>query len=172
MQFNTSRPLGKILKSHGKQGELIVRSDQDLPENFHQMESIFIEINQDVVPFFLEQVLLKTSSTAVVKLEDIDTLEEAHQLTGLTWYLPAEKPGEAHHQASDPGALQGYTLIDQDNREIGVIEDFTDIASNPLLQVRHQGHLIDIPLNEETIHFIDPERKIIKNEVPEGLLDL
>ena len=172
MQFKTSKPLGTILKSHGKQGELIISANDDLPENFYQMESIFIEINQDVVPFFLKHVRKKTSSTVVIKLEDVDSLEEANELAGLTWYLPAGEPDVQLAEAKDPGALTGFTLIDQNDKEIGVVEGFIDIPSNALLQVRYHTELVDIPVNEETIHDIDPEKRVIKIEIPDGLLEL
>ena len=173
MEFKVSKPLGKVLKTHGKQGELIISSEEHFPEDFQNMESLFIEINEGVVPFFLERVLTKTHTTAVIKLEDVDTLEEARELTGHTWYLPALASGnEPSVELPDLEQLIGYRVMDQHDHEIGIIEGYKDIPSNTLLEVRHQENLTDIPLNEETVHFIDPEKKTLKIEVPEGLLDL
>ena len=173
MEFKVSKPLGKILKTHGKQGELIISCQENFPEDFQNMGSLFIEINEGVVPFFLERVLTKTLTTAIIKLEDVDTLEEARELTGLRWHLPAETTRhEPSLQLPELEQLTGFTLIDQHGQEIGVIEGYKDIPSNTLLEVRHQGNINDIPLNEETVHYLDPEKKIIKIEIPEGLLDL
>lgn len=173
MEFKTSGPLGKVLKTHGKQGELIISSEQNFPENFQHMESLFIEINEQVVPFFLERVISKTLTTAIIKLEDIDTLEEARELTELNWHLP----GEFLHKESstvmpDLEKLTGFTLIDQHDQEIGVIEGYQDIPSNALLKIRHHANLVDVPVNQETVHYIDPQKKILKIEIPEGLLDI
>lgn len=173
MPFKTSHPLGSVLKTHGRQGELIISCEQGFPENFKQMESLFIEINERVVPFFLDHVIEKTPTTAIIKLEDVDNLEEAGELTGLTWYLPAgemekEKPGAPLSLQQ----LEGYRVIDQQDQDIGVVEGYQDIPSNPLLEVRRGDDLVHIPVNEETLYYIDPERQVIKNEIPEGLLDL
>ncbi len=173
MEFKTSKPLGQILKAHGKQGELIISFTSEYPQDFHHMESIFIEIDGGVVPFFLTHVINKTPTTAIIKLEDIDTLDEAQRMSGLTWYLPADATGKAGNEASpDLSQLEGYTLIDQNDGPIGLVENYTDIPSNALLQVRYKQNLVDIPVNEQTLYYIDPEKQVIKIEIPEGLLEL
>jgi 16S rRNA processing protein RimM len=173
MKLKTTGPLGRILKSHGKQGELIISSHQDLPQDIDKMESLFIEIHEKVVPFFIDGFIRKTSTTAILKLEDVDTLEEANQLTGLNWHLPtgrAEKESAA--TATDLNQLTGYTLVDQNDQQIGVVDSVNDATSNTLLEVRYQGNLVDIPIHEETIYYIDSAKRIIKLEIAEGLLDI
>ncbi|HKL38136.1 MAG TPA: ribosome maturation factor RimM [Bacteroidales bacterium] len=173
MKFQTTGPLGRILKSHGKQGELIISSHQDLPQDIDKMESLFIEIHEKVVPFFIEALRRKTPTTAVIKLEDIDTLEEANELAGSYWHLPSGLADKKSPEPLDePAWLTGFILIDQKDRQIGTIEGVNDTTSNTLLEVRHQGEVVDVPVNEETIHYIDQENRILKNEVPEGLLDI
>jgi len=173
MEFKVSKPLGKVLKTHGKQGELIISSEDNFPEDFQKMESLFIEINEGVVPFFLERIITKTLTTAIIKLEDVDNLEQARHLTGLTWYLPAESmPQEPSASLPDLEQLAGFTLVDQNDQEIGIIEGYKDIPSNTLLEVSYHDKITDIPLNQETIHYLDVENKILKIEIPEGLLDL
>jgi 16S rRNA processing protein RimM len=173
MQFKTSQPLGRVLKTHGRQGELIISCEQGFPVNFKKMESLFIEINEQVVPFFLEHVIEKTPTTAIIKLEDVDNLEEAGGLTGLTWFLPV---GAMEQEESGAPVslrqLEGYRVIDQQDQEIGVVEGYQEIPSNPLLEVRRGDDLVHIPVNGETLYYIDQEKKVIKNEIPEGLLDL
>jgi 16S rRNA processing protein RimM len=173
MKFDTTDKLGKVLKSHGKEGELIISADQGLSEEFLKMESIFIEINGGLVPFFIEHIMLKSTQTGVLKLEDINSIEEANELAGCSWYLPL-KDWEKLKQ-SETGSyetLEGFTLIDQDDNEIGVIEGILEIPSNTLLQVRYKDKLVEVPVNEETIYEIDQENQFIKNDIPEGLLEL
>ena len=173
MNFQTTGPLGRILKSHGKQGELMISSYQDLPQEIDQMESLFIEIHEKVVPFFIETFRRKTSTTAIIKLEDVDTLEEANELTGLDWHLPTGRAEKASaSNTTDLNQLTDYTLVDQNDREIGVVESLNDTTSNTLLEVRYQGTLVDIPIHEDTIYYIDADKRIIKLDIPEGLLDI
>src|SRR6056297_1380694 len=97
MELKTSDQLGKVLKSHGKNGEVIINSDLELPENFTKVESIFLEIEGGLVPFFVEHIWLKSSQTAILKLEDIDSVEQANELTECDWYLPLDSWEELEH---------------------------------------------------------------------------
>ncbi|KXB08214.1 hypothetical protein AKJ55_01310 [candidate division MSBL1 archaeon SCGC-AAA382M17] len=173
MKFDTTDKLGKVLKSHGKDGELIISSDKGLSENFLKTESIFIEINGVLVPFFIEHALLKSPQTAILKLEDIDSIEAANELTGCAWYLP-KKEWEKLMQRDSKSykILEGFILIDQHDNELGTIEGILEIPSNPLLQVRHGNKLIEVPVNEKTIYRIDEKKQIVKNHIPEGLLEI
>jgi 16S rRNA processing protein RimM len=173
MKFDTTDKLGKVLKSHGKEGELIISADKGLSEDFLKMESIFIEINGGLVPFFIEHIRLKSTQTAILKLEDINTIEEANELAGCSWCLPLEEwENMKQSEAGSYETLEGFMLIDQDDNEIGIIEGILEIPSNTLLQVRYGENLVEVPVNEETIYEIDQENRIIKNDIPEGLLEL
>lgn len=173
MKFDTTDKLGEVLKSHGKEGEVIISADRALSERFLKMESIFIEINGGLVPFFIEHAMLKSTQTAILKLEDIDSIEEANELSGCKWYLPGEEWEKLmQNEAGLYEMLEGFTLIDQNDNEIGVIEGIQEIPSNTLLQVRHGNNLLDVPVNEETIYRVDKENQIVKNHIPEGLLEI
>ena len=46
--------LGKITKTHGFKGNLILHLDTDEPELYENLESVFIERDGMLVPFFFE----------------------------------------------------------------------------------------------------------------------
>ncbi|MFP4620149.1 MAG: ribosome maturation factor RimM [Bacteroidales bacterium] len=173
MKFNATGKLGEVLKSHGKEGEIIISSEQGLSENFLKMESIFIEINGGLVPFFIAYARLKSSQTAILKLEDIDNIEAANELSGCSWHLP-EKEWK-NLKKSDAGTykmLKGFSLTDQHDNKIGTIEGILEIPSNTLFQVRYGENLVEVPVNEDTLYHIDEESQTVKNHIPEGLLEL
>ncbi|PZU12614.1 MAG: 16S rRNA processing protein RimM, partial [Chryseobacterium sp.] len=45
--------LGKITRRHGLAGNVILKLDTDQPELYNKLESIFVEINGLLVPFFI-----------------------------------------------------------------------------------------------------------------------
>ena len=49
--------LGKITRKHGLSGNLILKLDTDQPEIYKKLESIFVEINGLLVPFFIEKIM-------------------------------------------------------------------------------------------------------------------
>ncbi len=173
MNFGKTVKAGNLLKTHGKQGEIFLSSDFNLTEEFIQVESIFISIDGQLVPFFLENILIKSSRTAAVKLEDVDSVEEANELTGKEWYLTEEKFNElSGEKTSELSDLIGYIVYDQNENKLGKITGINEIPSNTLIEVQIGKESYNIPFNEETIISIDNQKKSVVNFISEGLLDL
>ena len=43
--------LGKILKTHGNQGHLLVLLDVDSPQHYRKMDSVFVDLGYERIPF-------------------------------------------------------------------------------------------------------------------------
>ena len=72
--------LGKIVKKYSFKGELLVKLDTDDPSIYTKMESVFIDKNKSLIPFFIERSSLHKSTLLRVKFEDIDSEEDADKL--------------------------------------------------------------------------------------------
>ena len=72
--------LGHITKTRSFKGEVIVYLDTDNPGEYLEMESVFVEIKQQLVPFFIEQILPHKKNSVRVKFEGIDTEETAKSI--------------------------------------------------------------------------------------------
>ncbi|MDB3865989.1 16S rRNA processing protein RimM, partial [bacterium] len=82
--------LGKIVKKYSFKGELLVKLDTDDPSIYTKMESVFIDKNKNLIPFFIERSSLHKSTLLRVKFEDIDSEEDANKLLKSELYLPLE----------------------------------------------------------------------------------
>lgn len=167
------KKVGKVLKTHGREGELIISSDLKLPDKFVKEESIFIQADGLLVPFFIERAFLKTSYTAVIKLEDINSIEDADELTSSDWYV-TKKQWERlfEEEISDYSFLDQFMVYDQNDERIGQVTGILEIPSNTLLEVNYKDRTIEVPINDETLLHVDADKEIIKITIPEGLLDL
>ena len=82
--------IGKIVKKYSFKGELLVKLDTDEPEIYEDMESVFIDLRNNLVPFFIESSHLHKSELLRVKFEDVNSEQDADSLLKCDLYLPLE----------------------------------------------------------------------------------
>ncbi|MGK7395171.1 MAG: ribosome maturation factor RimM [Candidatus Cyclobacteriaceae bacterium M3_2C_046] len=173
MQIDSCYQLGYIIKKHGLKGEINIFLDVDDPETYSDLESVLIDVshNQVLVPFFIEYIQL-SDKTAVVKLEEVEDVEQADALKGCKLYLPLENlPPLAEGQFYFHDIL-GYAVIDQIKGKLGTIDSFYDLSSQSLFSMNYLGKEILIPVNDQIILQADHLKKELLVDLPHGLLEL
>ena len=80
--------LGKIAKKFSFKGEVLLYLDTDEPELYENMESVFVEFNKNLVPFFIQNSSLHKNDFLRVQFEDVDSEEEADSILNCDVYLP------------------------------------------------------------------------------------
>lgn len=109
----------------------------------------------------------------ILAFEGLATREAAAALTlGELWaeaaQLPDPGPGVAYRYQ-----LLGCTVLDEQERAIGVVEDIVDTAAHPLYRVRTpEGREVLIPAVDAFLRSVDVAAKRIVVALPEGLLDV
>jgi 16S rRNA processing protein RimM len=80
--------LGKIAKKFSFKGEVLAYLDTDEPQLYQNLESVFVELNKTLVPFFIESSSLHKEKFLRVRFEDIQNEEDADEIMGSEIYLP------------------------------------------------------------------------------------
>jgi 16S rRNA processing protein RimM len=163
--------LGYVIKPHGLKGEVSVLLDVDFPEDYKEMESVFLDIDQKLVPFFISAISINRDK-AVIKFEDITTPEQAMSLKGRELYLPESTLPEMEADQFYFHEVIGYSVTDQTSGRLGVITNVYESGKQDLLAVDHQGIEILIPLIDEIVLEVNRENKEVLVNLPEGLLDI
>ena len=171
MQKEDCYYLGKITKAHGFKGNLIVHLETDEPDLYENMESVFVETNGMLVPFFFEFAQVHGSNKLLVKFEDTSA-EEAEKLINKDLYLPLESLPELDGTDFYYHEIIGFTLYDQTNTEVGIIKSINDASAQALFEIEIHNKEILVPIVDEWILEVDRENKAILVEIPEGLIDL
>jgi 16S rRNA processing protein RimM len=164
--------LGKILKTHGNKGQVLVHLDVDDPGTYHNLESVYLDLHGERIPFFIVSVELKHHRKAVVQFLDFDSLEDAESLQGLEMYLPVTKLPALKGNKFYYHEIKGFEVIDQNHGNIGVIEDILELPLQSLFQIRHGEKEILIPVVDEIIQKIDRKKKILMIGAPPGLIEI
>ena len=163
--------IGLINKPHGVHGELLFTFDDDI---FDRMEADYIICMMDgiLVPFFFESYRFRSDSTALIKLEGIDTEQQARRMTNVEVFFPKEHVEELEDNELTWSFFVGFLIKDVNEGEIGKVIDVDDSTINTLFVVDHNDTEVLIPAQEDFIVDLDRKKRIITMQIPVGLLDL
>ena len=164
--------IGLFNKPHGIHGELQFTFTDDI---FDRVDCDYLICLLDgiFVPFFIEEYRFRSDSTALVKLEGIDTAERARMFTNVEVYFPVKHAEEAEDGELSWNFFVGFRTEDVRHGELGEVVEVDTTTVNTLFVVEQEdGEELLIPAQEEFIVEINQEKKLITVELPEGLLNL
>lgn len=167
---------GKVNKTHGIAGELSISFYDDAPD-IEPGACLIMLIDGIFTPFFAATVRPRSAESLLVRLDGVDSQEDASQYVGQDVYMAkdlmladADEPCEDGFYAAD---LIGYSALDENGAEIGRITDIDDATENVLFVVeRPDGRIAYIPVADEFITEISTQNQNIVFDLPEGLLSL
>lgn len=163
--------LGYVIKKHGLSGEVNIILDVDNPQEYKGLESVFVEINEKLVPFFIGSISLR-GNKATVRFEDVDTADQADELRGKKLFLPLSLLPDLGEGQFYYHQIIGYRVVDKNSGEIGVVKDIYASPNQDLLAVDQAGKEILIPVIDDIITGVDHNQNELRVNLPEGLLDI
>jgi 16S rRNA processing protein RimM len=164
--------LGKIIKPIGGKGHLAVLLDVDDPGKYKKLETVFVAIDQNRIPYSVQSVELKAGNRAIFKFEDVDTPQDASPFSGHELYLPLDLLPRLKGKSFYHHEIVGFTVIDKIHGNIGTVGSVLDLPRQSLLQVKYGTREILIPMAEGVVRKVDRKNKIITVQSPEGLIDI
>jgi 16S rRNA processing protein RimM len=161
--------IGYISKTHGLKGEVTAVFTEPIELDF--VESIFIEMNSSLVPYFI-QSFSDRGDKAFLKFEDVNTAEQAASLKGSALYLsksvrPSLKRDEFYNDE-----VVGYMVEDETEGKLGLLKQVIQSGPSRLIEVDYHGKDVLIPVNGPFIKSINRSKKLIKVSLPEGFLSI
>ena len=164
--------LGKVAKKFSFKGEVLIYLDTDEPELYEDLESVFVECNKNLVPFFIENSQLHRNDFLKVRFEDVDNEEEADKLIGCEVYLPLTMLPKLEGNKFYFHEVIGFDVEDKRLGNIGKIVSINDSAAQPLFEIEKDGIEILIPMIDDFILEVNRDKKTIFLDTPAGLVDL
>ena len=164
--------LGKIIKKYSFKGEVLAKLDTDQPEIYENLDAIFLELRNNLVPFFIERSQLHKSELLRIKFEDVDSESDADSIMKSHLYLPLDLLPKLEGNKFYFHEVINFTIKDVNYGTIGTIKAINDSTAQALFEVDKDGTEILIPMNDEFIVKVDKPNKTITVKTPEGLIDL
>ena len=163
---------GKISKPYGLQGEVHIILIPVVAQKLKPGIPLFIDIDGQRVPFFIESLDLVSNVQAIAKLEFINSLAEARAYVGYEVFLDQRDAGDSEQKANRVDEVLGYRVIDLNLGEIGRVSDIVPSEMNPMWVIEHAGKEIMIPATDDFIQKIDHKNSLLHLDLPEGLTKL
>ncbi len=164
--------LGKIVSKFSFKGEVLIKLDTDEPESYLEMESVFVDYDDNLVPFFIERSNLQKSNLLRVKFEEVDTEEDAEDLLKCDAYLPLTLLPELNEDQFYFHEVIGFTVEDENYGTVGTLTGINDTTAQALFEIEKDGKQILIPMNDQFLQKVDKKNKTIHVKTPEGLIEL
>lgn len=164
--------LGKIVKKYSFKGEILAKLDTDQPEIYENLDAIFLNLRNNLVPFFIERSQLHKSELLRIKFEDVDEEADADAIMKSDLYLPLDLLPKLEGNKFYFHEVIGFTAEDVNYGKVGTIKAINDSTSQSLFEIDRHGIEILIPMNDEFIVKVDRKNKTVIVETPEGLIDL
>ena len=163
--------LGYIARRVGNHGELSFVLDVDDASRYNKLESVFLDLNNSLVPFFIKKIQIK-GSNATVSIEGIDTIAKAEELVKAGLFLPLTALPALKGKKFYFHELPGFVATDKRFGEIGIVKEVMNFPQQAILSIMRGDNEILIPAKEEFIIEIDRQNKRIELDTPEGLIEL
>ena len=166
--------IGYIVKTHGLKGEITVSIKEYSVEELDSIRDphpLFIEIDKRLVPYFIQSIS-GNENKAILKLDDVNSVDEASKLVKRSMYLPKNvRPKTPRGEFYDDEIVQ-FNVTDEELGPLGRIVEVVQAGPNRLLALEHHGKEVLIPVNGPFIKRINKSKKMITVSLPEGFLDI
>ncbi len=164
--------LGKIVRKHSFKGEVVIKLDTDEPQLYANMDAVFVNLGNNLLPFFIEKSLLQKGNQLRVKFEDVSNEEDADAILKSEVYLPLDVLPKLTGNKFYYHEVIGFTIKDIHYGKVGVLDGINDSTAQPLFEITNGDKNVLIPMIDDFIKKIDRKNKTIVLEVPEGLIEM
>lgn len=171
MKLNECFELGYIVKPHGTKGEVQVVLDVDYPEEYFEMESVFVAFGDDLVPFFIDRSR-PSGRGLVIKFTDIDSIEQADELRHKTLHLPLTALPPLKEDQFYYHEIINFVVRDQKLGELGKVKEVFLKGNQDLIVMLYKDVEVLIPVSDDIVRRADKERQVVEVNLPDGLLDV
>ena len=164
--------LGRIVRKHSFKGEVVLKLDTDEPELYQEVESVFVNIGNNMIPFFIKDSLLQKGNQLRVNFENIQSEADADALLKSGVYLPLSMLPKLTGKKFYFHEIIGFAAEDVAYGAIGTVTGVNDSSAQPLFEIEKEGMQILVPMIDDFIVKIDREQQKILLKTPAGLLDM
>ena len=164
--------LGKFTKPFRYYGEVILWMDVDDCSSYSNRKVVWVEKGESLVPYMITK-LKPHKDRFVATIEGVNSEQGAKSICGKDIYLPISQLPKLNNSQFFFHEVPGWTVVDfNTGEEVGEIQQVLDHGPYPMLDVDREGVKLILPLPANFKVEVLRETKILKVEIPDGLIDV
>lgn len=163
--------IGQVLKPHGYQGEVKVRSMTDIPNRFKSLKRVWLEWPDGRRQEFQVERWRPSHGGQLMKMQSVNDPETAGSLRGAYIQVPrsdiAPLPPEQYYVFE----MIGLRVVMESGREVGELQEVIPLPVHDVYVVRGPSGEVLIPAIHEIVVGIDvAARRMVIRPIP-GLIE-
>jgi 16S rRNA processing protein RimM len=163
---------GKISKPYGLRGEVSVILNPALANHIETGIPLFIDLDGQRVPYFIQELEMLAPDRAIVKFEFVDGIEEAGKVAGKAVFMDPDTGIKVSEQENELAGVVQYHVIDQRLGPLGRVVDYIPEEMNPVWIIDFSGKELVVPATADFILNIDHQNRSLHLDLPEGITEL
>ena len=162
--------IGQIVNTHGVRGNVKIKPFTDDIRRFDKLKTIYISQKNELIEFVIQEVKYSKNSV-LLKLEGIDTVEEAENYRNCYVKINRKNAVKLEKDSYFIADLLNCEVFTENGDMLGKIDDVFSTGSNDVYVVKVElGKQILIPAIKSVVKHVDIENKKITINLIEGLI--
>ena len=166
--------VGRVKEAHGLKGELYIKLRSKQADWLSEIDQIIL--SEAEYPKNLKFYSIKKAKVhkdgLIVTLLEVNNRTEAEKCHGKFMLIPTSILLTANEDNFYFYEIEGFEVIDEQQRVIGLIIGFGSNGAQDLIQVKGPFGIVDIPFIDNFITKIDFKEKKVFMHLPEGLVEV
>ena len=163
--------IARIAKTRGLRGEVVADVLTDFPERFNSLDKVsIVKPNGETLEATLEKFWFQ-KDRVILKFKGFDQIETAETLRNCEVCIPESEAVALEADEFYDWELQECQVETVDGEKLGKVKELMRTGGTEILVVQGETKDYLIPFAETICVEVDIENKLIRVDVPEGLLE-
>lgn len=165
--------IAEILRPQGNRGELLVRSQSDVPGRLAQLRNGNVQLTDGSDIHVEIRRAWEHKGDWVLHFAGVDSIDAAERFRGAEiWVERGERGALPEGEFFESDFIGCEVLEFEGGRPVGIVTGWQRFGGPPLLEVDVKGRQALIPFVSEICREVDLDARVVRVQVPEGLLEL
>ncbi|MBA3634354.1 MAG: 16S rRNA processing protein RimM [Acidobacteria bacterium] len=163
--------IAKTVKTRGLRGELVADLLTDFPERFDNLERVFaVDADGKTSELELEKFWFQ-KGRVILKFKGVDSIEAAENWRNCDICIPESESVELEEDEFFDWELENCEVETVKGEKLGRVQELVRTGGTEILVVKGTEKEYLIPFAETICIDVDVENKLIRVDVPDGLLE-